>query len=110
MKTKFTAAVIVGIVILASVFMVIAVDSVYLDSLCAEQGGKRDGDVCLVQPVMEANDGPKSEQKEFVNFENVFAMEPNSVEFFFYQTVVSKERTRVSIYVRPWVLYLTCST
>ncbi len=84
MKTKVTAAIVVGIVIVLSVLTVIVVNSTYLDNLCAEQGGKRNGDVCLFQPDMETDEGLKSEQKEFVHFENVFAMEPNSVEFFFY--------------------------
>ena len=83
MKTKFFAPIIIGIVIVVSVFTVIAVDSVYLDKICTEQGGKRDGDNCLVQSVVETGNFA-SEQKEFTNFENVFTMEPNSVEFFYY--------------------------
>ena len=75
---------IIGVVIVASIFTVIAADSVYLDKLCAEQGGTRDGDNCTIKPVMETDSDPLLEQKEFAQFENVFTMEPNSVKFFYY--------------------------
>ena len=52
MNAKFSIYVIVGIAIVASFFTVIAIDSVYLDTLCAEQGGKQDGDDCVIKPTM----------------------------------------------------------
>ena len=73
-----------GIVIAASILTVIAADSVYLDKLCAEQGGKRDGNNCFIQTAMKTYSDPESEHAEFTQFENAFTMEPNSVKFFYY--------------------------
>ena len=84
MNTKFSIYVIVGIAIVASFFTVIAIDSAYLDTLCAEQGGKRDGDDCVILPVMKIANDSESEAAEFASLENAFAMEPNSVKFFYY--------------------------
>ena len=84
MNAKLSVYVIAGIVIAASVFALIAIDSVYLDTLCAEQGGKRDGNDCVIQPVMKTGNEPESKTVKLAQFENAFSMEPNSVKFFYY--------------------------
>ena len=81
MKTRVLA--IIGIAIITSIFSVIAIDSVNLDKLCADQGGKRSDDVCLIQATQEP-DEYISEQTDSVNFDNITIMKPNSVEMFHY--------------------------
>ena len=84
MKRRFwIVVVVVAVIIPISVFAVFAYDSVNLDRLCAEQGGERDGDVCLIQIAPQPHEHVP-EQAEPVNADDVFTMRPNSVEFFYY--------------------------
>ena len=81
MKTGFLIVVVVAIISI-SVFAVLAYDSVNLDRLCAEQGGERKGNVCLIQIAPQSNERV-SEQAESVSLENVLTMRPNSAELFY---------------------------
>lgn len=76
MNSKFV--IIPAVIITASVIAVLAIDSVNLDKLCTEQGGVRNGDVCLVQIPAE------SDSVESVTFDGITTMKPNSVELFYY--------------------------
>ena len=94
---KTTGLAIIGIGIISSLLIIIAVDSVHLDKICAESGGIRNGDDCIIQSSMEREEGHTSEKKEFVDFENIFAMKPNSAELFYYPNV-EKESDRKDSY------------
>jgi len=47
MKTRFI--IIPAVIIAASILVVIAIDSTNLNKICAEKGGVRNGDVCLIE-------------------------------------------------------------
>ncbi|MCA9828706.1 MAG: hypothetical protein KC444_10050 [Nitrosopumilus sp.] len=79
MKSMFL--VIVGIIIIiASIFAVIAVDSANLDRICQDSGGKRMGDTCLAPAINSTND---DSQNTFSLFQ-FKTMRPNSMEYFYY--------------------------
>ena len=79
MKTRLL--IIIGIIVIASIFAVITVDSVNLDKICQESGGKRDGDICL-SPI--AINSTKNNPQNAISPSQIKTMRPNSMEFFYY--------------------------
>lgn len=77
MRTKLLA--IVGIIITTSILSAFAYDSINLDKICAENGGVRNGDVCLI----EIGEPLVAEQSNF-DLSNIKSMKPNSMEYFYY--------------------------
>ena len=76
MNSKFV--IVPMIIIIASIFVVIAIDFGNLDKICAEKGGKRNGDVCFIEIG-----APSVEETDF-DFSQISLMRPNSVEYFYY--------------------------
>ena len=77
MNSKFV--IIPALIIAVSVLAVLAIDSANLDKICAEEGGVRNGDVCLIEIV----ESLVAEESNF-DLSNVKSMRPNSMEFFYY--------------------------
>jgi len=81
MKTIFL---IIPIIAVAAVAVFFAVDSTNMDRLCAEQGGIRDGDMCIIEvpAVMEKNSDDVPIE-EFL-LDDITTMKPDSVRNFYY--------------------------
>ncbi len=77
MKTRLL--IIPTLIIVISILAVFAIDSTNLDKICAEKGGVRNGDVCLI----DLGDPPVAEKSDF-NLFNIKFMRPNSMEHFYY--------------------------
>jgi hypothetical protein len=76
MKTRFL--IIIPVIITISILAVFVIDSVNLDKLCSDSGGKRNGDVCVIEsPELIV------EQTEF-DISQIKSMKPNSMEYFYY--------------------------
>ena len=70
------------IIIIISVFTVITVDSIILDKICHDSGGKRDGDICLA-PII-TNSSKNDDSENTVKLSQIKTMRPNSMEYFYY--------------------------
>ena len=79
MNLKFV--IILAVIIIASILAVFAIDSVNFDKLCAEKGGVRHDDVCLIE-IPETDESVL--ELEPIDFDNITSMKPNSVELFYY--------------------------
>ena len=74
---------VIGIsVIVASVFTVIAIDSIALDKICRDSGGIREGDICLAPIITNSSNNDYSENT--VKPSQIKTMRPNSMEYFYY--------------------------
>ena len=89
MKTRLL--IIIGIIIIASVLAVIAVDSVNLDKICQDSGGKRAGDTCLA-PIITINSTTKNDSQNAASLSQLKIMKPDSVEFFYYPNIKDSEK------------------
>jgi hypothetical protein len=76
MNSKFVIVPI--IIIIASIFVVVAIDFENLDKICAEKGEKRNGDVCFIE--IEAT----SVEETVFDFSQISLMRSNSMEYFYY--------------------------
>ena len=81
---------IVGIIITASVFAVILADSVNLDRICKDSGGKRVGDTCIAPTII--INSTKNDSHDTASLPNLKTMEPDSVELFYYPNVQDSEK------------------
>lgn len=78
---KSMLLIIIGIVvIITSIFAVIAVDSANLDRICQDSGGKRIGDTCLAPTI----NSTKNDSQDTFNLSQFKTMKPNSMEWFYY--------------------------
>ncbi|QLH07142.1 hypothetical protein [Nitrosopumilus ureiphilus] len=77
MNSKFVIipAIIIGVSILA----VFAIDSVNLDKLCAEKGGTRNGDVCLIELPLATPDVETG-----FDLSGITVIKPNTMKYFYY--------------------------
>jgi ubiquinol-cytochrome c reductase iron-sulfur subunit len=87
MKTRLL--IIIPIVITLAILAVIAYDSITLDTLCADDGGKRIGDICRI-PII--TNSTKDNSKINVNLSQVTTMKPNHMEFFYYPNTKNSEK------------------
>ena len=78
---KIKSFVIIGIIISVSVFTVVAVDSILLDKLCQDSGGKRDGDICLAPVIVNST---KTDSQDLPSPSQIKTIKPNSMEYFYY--------------------------
>ena len=77
MKIRFLT---ISVIVVASVLVFFVVDSMNIDRLCAEKGGIRNGDMCIIETFETEND----ETENDFDFSKVTAMKPNTMEFFYY--------------------------
>ena len=80
MKTRFL---IISAIAVASVLVFFVVDSMNLDRLCAEKGGVRNGDMCIIETFETEIDETDITESDF-DFSKVTTMKPNTMEFFYY--------------------------
>ncbi|MCE9651492.1 MAG: hypothetical protein K8Q89_00270 [Nitrosarchaeum sp.] len=78
MKTRLL--IIIPIIIASAILGVIAYDSVSLDRLCADDGGKRIGDTCRIPIITNSTKNNLSS----VDTSLIRTMKPNSMEWFYY--------------------------
>jgi len=103
MKSRFLIT--IPAIIAISILAVFVFDSVNLDKLCKDSGGKRNGDICIIQEIQESDESIP-EQIESVNFDNIFTMKPDSVEFFYYpNSAKDKDTYRLFMLIRlpEWI-------
>lgn len=80
MKTR--VLLIIGIVIIiASIFAVIIIDSANLDRICQDSGGKRIGDTCLAPTIINSTN---NDSQDTFSLSHLKTMKPNSMEYFYY--------------------------
>ncbi len=72
---------IIGIIVIASIFAMIAADSANLDKMCQDNGGKRTGDTCIVPVTINST---KNNPLDVINPFQIKTMRPNSMEYFYY--------------------------
>lgn len=77
MRTRLL--IIIPIVIASAILGVIAFDSISLDKLCADDGGKRIGDTCYIPIITNS-----TKNNSTVDLSLIKTMKPNSVEIFYY--------------------------
>ena len=87
MKTRLLIT--IGIIIVTSIFAVIAVDSANLDKICQESGGKRVGDTCLAPITINST---KNDSQNTVSLSQLKTMKPDSVKLFYYPNVKDSEK------------------
>ncbi len=80
MKTRFLT---ISAIAVASVLVFFAVDSMNMDRLCAENGGVRNGDTCMIETFETEIDETDITESDF-DFSKVTSMKPNTMEFFYY--------------------------
>lgn len=85
MKTRLL--IIIPLVIVSAILAVIAYDSVSLDKLCADDGGKRIGDTCRI-PILTNS----TKDTPILNLSQIKTIKPNSVEFFYYPNTKNSEK------------------
>jgi len=83
MKTRFLITIGI-IIIIASIFAVIAADSANLDRICQYSGGKRTGDTCLAPIIINST---KNDSQDTVSLSQLKTMKPDSAEFFYYPNI-----------------------
>lgn len=86
MKARFF--IIIPVIIALSIFAVIAYDSITLDKICHDDGGKRDGDICKIPIITNST----KDSSQAVDFSKITTIKPNSMEFFYYPNVQDSER------------------
>ena len=75
---------IIGIVIIASIFAVVAVDSVNLDKICQDHGGIQVGNTCITTISTTTTNSTKNDPQSTVSQSQIKTMRPNSMEYFYY--------------------------
>jgi len=79
MKTRLL--IIISVIIVLSILAVLVYDSMTLDRVCQDSGGKRTGDICLV-PI--AINSAKNDSQSVISQSQIKIMKPNSMEYFYY--------------------------
>jgi len=77
---KTILLIIIFAVIASSILVVLALDSMNLDKLCEESGGKRTGDICRLGIL---NTTTSDSETDF-DMSQITTMKPNSMEYFYY--------------------------
>jgi hypothetical protein len=85
MKTRLL--ILIPITIVSAILGIIAFDSVSLDKLCADDGGKRIGDTCYIPIITNS-----TKNNLTVDLSLIKTMKPNSVEFFYYPNTKNSEK------------------
>ena len=79
MKTRLL--IMVPVIIALSILAVLVYDSMILDEICHDGGGKRIGDTCLA-PI--AINSTKNDPQSAISPSQIKTMKPNSMEYFYY--------------------------
>ena len=74
---------VISAIVVVSVLVFFTADSMNLDRLCAEKGGVRNGDMCIIETFETETDEPDIHESDF-DFSKVTTMKPNTMEFFYY--------------------------
>ncbi len=85
MKTRLL--IIISAITILAILGVIAYDSITLDKLCADDGGKRIGDICSIPIITNS-----TKDTLILNLSQIKTMKPNSVEFFYYPNTKNSEK------------------
>jgi len=72
--------IIIPIVVVSAILILFASDSIYLDKLCYDDGGKRIGDTCYIPIITNST----KENSESLDISQIRTMKPDSMEFFYY--------------------------
>ncbi len=80
-KMKTRLLIIIPATITLPILAVLVYDSVTLDRICQDSGGKRTGDICLV-PI--AINSAKNDSQSVISQSQIKIMKPNSMEYFYY--------------------------
>ncbi len=86
MKTRLL--IIIPTIIIVAILAVIAYDSVSLDKLCHDDGGKRIGDTCHIPIITNST----KDDSQTLNLSQIKTMKPNSVEIFYYPNTKNSEK------------------
>lgn len=86
MKTRLL--IIIPTIIVLAILAVIAYDSVSLDKMCADDGGKRIGDTCHIPIITNST----KDDSQTLNLSQIKTMKPNSVEIFYYPNTKNSEK------------------
>jgi hypothetical protein len=86
---KTLLLIIIPVIIILAILVVIAYDSITLDKLCQDDGGKRTGDTCRI-PII--TNSTKDNSQINVNRSQIKTMKPNSMEFFYYPNTKNSEK------------------
>jgi|GEM_PF-2359157 len=78
MKTRLL--IIIPAIIVFTILVIVAYDSVSLDKICQDSGGKRTGDICQI-PIVTTVMGDS--ETDF-DISQITTMKPNSMKFFYY--------------------------
>jgi len=76
MKTKIM--IIIPVIIVFAILVIVAYDSVSLDKICQDSGGKRTGDICQI-PITVTNNS----ESDF-DLSNITTIKPNTTMIFYY--------------------------
>ena len=79
--------VIIPLVIISAILAIAAYDSILLDKLCADDGGKRIGETCRIPIITNSTRDTLTD----VEFSQIKTMKPNSVEIFYYPNTDSEK-------------------
>jgi len=74
---KSRLLIIIPAIIVFTILVIVAYDSVSLDKICQDSGGKRTGDICQIPITATINDS----ETDF-DISQIKTMKPNSMEFF----------------------------
>jgi hypothetical protein len=80
-KMKTRLMITIPAIVALSILTVFVYDSIFLDKVCQDSGGKRVGDTCLAPIVM---DPAKNDPQSAINQSKIKTMKPNSMEYFYY--------------------------
>jgi len=86
MKTRFLIT--ITVMVLLSILAVIAYDSIALDKVCRDDGGKRDGDICKIPIIINST----KDSSQTVDVSQIKTMKPNSMELFYYPNIKDSEK------------------
>lgn len=85
---KTILLIIIPIIIILAILAVIAYDSISLDKLCADDGGKRIGDTCRIPIITNST----KDNSQTLDISQIKTMKPNSMEFFYYPNTKNSEK------------------
>ena len=85
MKTRFL--IIIPVITILAILAVIVYDSISLDKLCQDDGGKRIGDTCRIPIITNST----KDSSQTLNLSQIKTMKPNSVEIFYYPNTDSEK-------------------
>ncbi|PIN96947.1 MAG: hypothetical protein COU45_05270, partial [Nitrosopumilus sp. CG10_big_fil_rev_8_21_14_0_10_33_7] len=85
---KTILLIIIPIIIILAILVVIAYDSISLDKICADDGGKRIGDTCRIPIITNST----KDNFQTLDISQIKTMKPNSMEFFYYPNTKNSEK------------------